>query len=226
MSDLSLTDRLHALQQAIHAAAADKPVQLVAVSKTQPVAAIAALLAAGQLDFGENYVQELIGKHAELPAPPAQRWHLIGPLQSNKATLISPYLHWVHSVDRAKIVPLLASAREPQQHPLQVLIQVNLDDEGSKSGVNPEVEPILALGALITAQPTLSWRGLMTIPKAQTDEGAARAALARMRRLFESVRKHADIDTLSMGMSGDYLSAIEEGATMVRVGSALFGARG
>jgi PLP dependent protein len=206
------------------AAAQRAPARLLAVSKTQPAAAIAALAAQGQRAFGENYVQEAAGKLAEL-APLDLEWHLIGHLQSNKAEQAAQLFDWVQTVDRIKLVAALARHRPAQRPPLNVLIQVNIDDETSKHGCAPgEVD---ALAAAIAAQPTLRLRGLMAIPAPFPEEALRRNAFRRMRALLDGLRTaHPDADTLSMGMSGDFALAIAEGATMVRVGTALFGARG
>jgi pyridoxal phosphate enzyme (YggS family) len=151
-------------------------------------------------------------------------WHLIGPLQSNKCREVAAHFDWVESIDRAKLVPLLAKFRPADRPPLNVLIQVNVDDEASKSGVAPE--DMAALARLIAAEPRLKLRGLMAIPAPHPDLTRRRAAFARMRELYDELaRTHSGIDTLSMGMSEDFELAIAEGATLVRVGTALFGPR-
>ena len=196
---------------------------LLAVSKTQSSHAVRALHAAGQRRFGENYVQEAIAKQAGLHDLDIE-WHLIGPLQSNKAALAARHFDWVQSVDRIKLVPLLADARESARGPLNVLVQVNLDDEDSKSGCTPEAIP--ALAGAIAAQPALALRGLMAIPKPWPEEQRRIEGFDRMRALFEALRQqHAGVDTLSLGMSHDFELALAHGATLVRVGTALFGAR-
>ncbi len=203
---------------------AGPPARLLAVGKTQPAEALAALHAQGQTAFGENYVQEALAKQAAL-AELGLEWHLIGPLQSNKAALAAAHFDWIQTLDRAKLVPLLARARPPERGPLQVLIQVNIDDEASKSGCAPEAVPELA--RLIAQHPALRLRGLMAIPAPDPDFDRRRAAFRCMRRLFEALgSEHGGIDTLSMGMSDDFELAIAEGATLVRIGSALFGPRG
>ncbi len=205
------------------AAAQRPPACLLAVSKTQPAAAIAALAAQGQRAFGENYVQEAAGKIAEL-APLQLQWHLIGHLQSNKAEQAAALFDWVQSVDRIKLVAALGRYRPAQRPPLNVLIQVNIDDETSKHGCAPD--EVDALAAAIAAQPTLRLRGLMAIPAPFPEEALRRAAFQRMRALLDGLRaRHPDADTLSMGMSGDFAAAIADGATMVRIGTALFGSR-
>ncbi len=219
----TLAERFQEIRQRIARTAGGRPVGLVAVGKTRPAADIAALAALGQRRFGENYVQEALAKMRELDAIGID-WHLIGPLQSNKCREVAEHFDWVETVDRAKLVPLLAKFRPADRPPLNVLIQVNVDDEASKSGVAPEA--IAALAALIATEPHLKLRGLMAIPAPDPDMSRRRAAFARMRRLFEDVsRTYPDIDTLSMGMSEDFELAIAEGATLVRVGTALFGPR-
>lgn len=221
---------LDALLAGMAAAAGDAPVRLLAVSKTQPAEAIAnvaaalrARPAAGPVAFGENYVQETLAKQPSLGGLGIE-WHLIGHLQSNKAKEAAAAFDWVQTVDRPKLVEALAKHRAPGQPPLNVLIQVNIDDEASKHGCRPD--DIDALAAAIAAQPALRLRGLMAIPAPDPDMGRRRVAFRRMRSLFDTLAAgRPGIDTLSMGMSEDYALAIAEGATMVRVGSALFGAR-
>ena len=193
------------------------------MSKTQPAAAIRALVAAGQQAFGENYVQEAIAKQAELDDVPIQ-WHLIGPLQSNKCGLAARHFDWIHSVDRPKLVPLLARARPAARGPLQLLIQVNIDDEQSKSGCAPH--DIDELAARIGAEPALRLRGLMAIPAPAPEVDRRRDAFRRMHELQSRLAAtYPGIDTLSMGMSEDFELAITQGSTLVRIGSALFGTR-
>ena len=198
--------------------------RLLAVSKRQPATAVAGLAALGQHAFGENYVQEAQAKQAELDSAAALEWHLIGHLQSNKAALAAELFDWVQTVDRAKLVPLLARARAHERSPLNLLIQVNVDDEASKHGCRPE--DIGGIAAAIATEPRLRLRGLMAIPAPLPDLERRRAAFARMKQLYDDLAsRHAGVDTLSMGMSEDLELAIAEGATMVRVGTALFGAR-
>jgi len=195
-------------------------------------------LAAGQLAFGENYVQEGIQKIAALeqlgprPANASGRpcWHFIGPLQSNKTRAVAEHFDWVHTIDRERIGRRLAEQRPAALGPLQVCIQVNVSGEASKSGCAPE--EALALIESLLALPALRLRGVMAIPEATAEVTAQRAAFARARKVFESIRTALPDasaleawDTLSMGMSGDLESAIAEGATLVRVGSAIFGSR-
>lgn len=206
------------------ARAAGRPAAaLLAVSKTQPAAAVAALAAQGQRAFGENYVQEAAAKIAQLQALGLE-WHLIGHLQSNKAEQAARLFDWVQTVDRPKLVAALAKYRPAERAPLNVLIQVNIDDETSKHGCTPEQVP--ALAAAIAAEPRLALRGLMAIPAPYPQVERRRDAFRRMRALFDATAaRHPQADTLSMGMSGDFAEAIAEGATMVRVGTALFGSR-
>ncbi len=211
------------LAQASLAAGRDEPAFLLAVSKTQSAAAVAQLAAAGQSAFGENYVQEAAAKRSELAAL-ALQWHLIGHLQSNKCRLAADVFDWVQSVDRMSLVEGLAKARARERGPLNVLIQVDVDAEASKSGCRPD--EIAALAEAISTAPTLRLRGLMAIPAPHPDLNLRAQAFRRMRALFESLRgSHPSVDTLSMGMSEDFQLAVAEGATMVRVGSALFGPR-
>ena len=204
--------------------------RLLAVSKTQSADAIATVAAAlraramaGPVAFGENYVQEALAKQPALGGLGIE-WHLIGHLQSNKAKEAAAAFDWVQTVDRAKLVEALAKHRALGQRPLNVLIQVNIDDEASKHGCRPE--DVDALADLVASQPPLALRGLMAIPAPDPDMARRREAFRRMRALFDGLAaRHPGVDTLSMGMSEDYALAIAEGATLVRVGSALFGAR-
>jgi len=206
------------------AAAAGRPgPRLLAVSKTQDATAVAELADAGQRAFGENYVQEAAGKAAEL-AGRGLEWHLIGHLQSNKAPVAAALFDWVQTVDRPKLVEALARHRPADRPPLHVLIQVNIDDEASKHGCQPDDVP--ALARAIAAEPRLCLRGLMAIPTPHPDPERRRDAFRRTHALFDALRAgYPTVDTLSMGMSDDYAIAIAEGATMVRIGTALFGAR-
>ena len=221
-----LTHALHDLLQQLDNAArqAGRPCpRLLAVSKTQPAESIAALAAAGQTAFGENYVQEALGKQQAL-AGLGLEWHLIGHLQSNKAKEAAAHFDWVQTVDRPKLVATLARHRPAGMPPLNVLIQVNVDDESSKHGCTPA--EIDALATLVASEPSLALRGLMAIPAPHPDRDARRDAFRRMKALFDALAaRHRQVDTLSMGMSDDLGLAIAEGATMVRIGTALFGAR-
>lgn len=221
-----LAQRLNATLQELEnaAVAAQRPVPgLLAVSKTRTAAEVAALAAAGQHAFGENYVQEAQAKIREL-ATLELEWHLIGHLQSNKAELAATLFDWVQTVDRIKLVAALARFRPPGRTPLNVLIQVNIDDETSKHGCAPEDIPGLA--AAIAGEPCLALRGLMAIPAPHPELEMRRAAYRRMNGLLADLAtRYPQADTLSMGMSDDFPLAVAEGATMVRIGTALFGPR-
>lgn len=193
---------------------------LLAVSKTKPAAAIREAHAAGVRDFGENYLQEALGKQLEL-ADLDLTWHFIGPIQSNKTKPIAEHFAWVHSVDRLKIAERLAAQRPAGLPPLNICLQVNVSGEASKSGCTPEELP--ALAQAVTQLPQLRLRGLMTIPEPSDDPAEQHAAFARLRELRD--RLDPGLDSLSMGMSHDLEAAIAEGATWVRIGTALFGAR-
>ena len=198
-------------------------IALVAVSKTWPAEKIAEAHACGQNAFGENYVQEAMGKITRLAHLPLE-WHFIGPIQSNKTRGIAEHFQWVHSVEREKIAIRLNDARPARLPPLNVCIQVNVSGQASKSGVAPGDE--LALARAITALPQLRLRGLMAIPEPTPDAGVQRRRFARLRELKDGlVAAGFALDTLSMGMSDDLEAAILEGATMVRVGTAIFGKR-
>lgn len=198
-------------------------VKLLAVSKTKPIEAINALAKLGQTAFGENYLQESLDKIAQRPD---LEWHFIGPIQSNKTKPIAEHFNWVHSVDRLKIAQRLSNQRPPELPPLNILLQVNISQEATKSGFSPQelveqLEQILQL-------PNLVLRGLMAIPKSETTFDQQRIALAKMFDLFQQVKAKLatpNFDTLSMGMSADLEAAIAEGSTMVRIGTDLFGAR-
>jgi PLP dependent protein len=213
---------LQTLENAAHAGHRPTP-RMLAVSKTQTATAVAGLAAAGQHAFGENYVQEAQAKVHAL-AGTGLEWHLIGHLQSNKAEAAADLFDWVQTVDRLKLVAALARFRPAHRPPLNVLVQVNIDDEASKHGCAPALVPQLA--AAIVREPRLMLRGLMAIPAPHPDIEARRPAYRRMATLFDELAaRHASIDTLSMGMSDDFPLAIAEGATMVRIGTALFGSR-
>lgn len=195
-------------------------VGLLAVSKTKPAAAVRDAFAAGLRDFGENYLQEALAKQEELRDLPLV-WHFIGPIQSNKTRAIAEHFDWVHSVDRLKIAQRLDEQRPAESLPLNVCIQVNVSGEASKSGCAPE--ELAALARAIQSLPRLKLRGLMAIPEPSDDRAAQDAAFASVQRLQAELR--LPLDTLSMGMSHDLEAAIAHGATWVRVGTALFGAR-
>ncbi|MDX1452461.1 MAG: YggS family pyridoxal phosphate-dependent enzyme [Oleiphilaceae bacterium] len=231
----SIADNLKNVRQRIQKAtkAAARPeheVSLLAVSKTQPAEALLAAIEAGQRAFGENYVQEAVDKQAALQTLctaaqwQALSWHFIGPLQSNKTRLVAEHFDWVHSIDRIKIARRLSEQRLAEKGPLQVCLQVNIDDEASKAGVALSELPQLV--DAVMALPNLQLRGLMTIPAATDDADQTRASFARMHTAFlELAQQCASVDTLSMGMSGDLELAVANGSTMVRVGTAIFGAR-
>jgi pyridoxal phosphate enzyme (YggS family) len=225
-----IADNLGALRERIARAclAAGRSVQsvtLVAVSKTVSDLAVREAHAAGQLRFGENYVQEGVEKILALnDLRGALEWHMIGPVQANKTRLIAEHFDWVHSVDRLRIAQRLSEQRGTEREPLQVCLQVNVSGEASKSGVAPA--GLAALAHAVAALPNLRLRGLMSIPAPAEDFAAQREAHRRLRELFDALRGQGlALDTLSMGMSADLEAAIAEGATMVRVGTAIFGAR-
>jgi len=195
-------------------------VGLLAVSKTKPASDLREAYAAGLRDFGENYLQEALGKQAELSGLPLI-WHFIGPIQSNKTRAIAENFAWVHSVDRLKIAQRLSEQRPADLPPLNICIQVNVSGEASKSGCTPEDLP--ALAQAISALPNLRLRGLMAIPEPTEDSDEQNAAFAAVRTLQDQL--NLPLDTLSMGMSHDLEAAIAQGATWVRIGTALFGAR-
>lgn len=199
-------------------------VQLLAVSKTKPASDVRQLYQAGQRAFGENYLQEALAKQQELTDLEAIDWHFIGPIQSNKTRDIAAYFAWVQSIDRVKIARRLNEQRPDALPALQVLIQVNIDDEASKSGVAPN--DVAQLAAQIAEFPRLTLRGLMTIPAAEQSSTQQTESFAAMQRLYsELASQYSTVDTLSMGMSNDLARAIAAGSTLVRVGTALFGAR-
>ncbi|MFT3962674.1 YggS family pyridoxal phosphate-dependent enzyme [Propionivibrio sp.] len=202
---------------------APETVGLLAVSKTWPASSVREAAMAGQRAFGENYVQEGIDKIREVARPDLE-WHFIGPLQGNKTRQVAETFDWVHSVDRLKIAERLAQQRPETLPPLQVCLQVNISGEDTKSGVAPQEAP--ALAQRIAQLPRLALRGLMAIPAPAADFAGQREPFRRLRQLFEQlVREGLALDTLSMGMSNDIEAAIAEGATLVRVGTAIFGER-
>ncbi|USQ16715.1 YggS family pyridoxal phosphate-dependent enzyme [Actinobacillus pleuropneumoniae] len=199
-------------------------VRLLAVSKTKPVEAIEEAIVAGQTAFGENYVQEGIEKIAYFAQQPNLEWHFIGPLQSNKTRLVAENFDWIQTVDRLKIAERLNAQRPKNKAPLNVLIQINISDEASKSGIQPE--GLDELAKAISQLPNLRLRGLMAIPKPESEVEQQKIALRKMQQLFDRLQAEFEgIDTLSMGMSDDMAAAIECGSTMVRIGTAIFGAR-
>ena len=221
----TIADNIGLVSQRIRAAADAvqrdaSSIHLLAVSKTKPAQAVREAYAAGLRDFGENYLQEALGKQAELTDLPLS-WHFIGPIQSNKTRAIAEHFAWVHSVDRLKIAQRLSEQRPADLAPLNICIQVNVSGEASKSGCTPADLP--ALANAISALPRLTLRGLMAIPEPTEDRAEQDAAFATVRDLQASL--NLALDTLSMGMSHDLESAIAQGATWVRIGTALFGAR-
>ncbi|GAM77571.1 hypothetical protein yggS [Vibrio ishigakensis] len=201
--------------------------QLLAVSKTKPNQAILDALEAGHRQFGENYVQEGVEKIQYFQEHHSQfdiEWHFIGPIQSNKTKPIAENFDWVHSVERAKIAKRLSDQRGEDKEPLQVLIQVNTSAEESKSGVNEQ--EVLELAKSISELPNITLRGLMSIPASVQDYQQQLEAFNELKALFEQLKsQYPQVDTLSMGMSGDMQAAVEAGSTMVRIGTAIFGAR-
>jgi pyridoxal phosphate enzyme (YggS family) len=197
---------------------------LLAVSKTKPAAAVREAYAAGLSHFGENYLQEALDKQQLLSDLPLV-WHFIGPIQSNKTKPIAEHFAWVHSVDRLKIAQRLSAQRPPDLPALNICLQVNVSGEDSKSGCT--ADELRALAQAVTQLPNIRLRGLMTIPEPTEDVAAQQAAFARLRSLQEALNAELNLglDTLSMGMSHDLAAAIAEGATWVRIGTALFGAR-
>jgi PLP dependent protein len=238
----SIADNLQGVKRRITAAIAARdqahstiksaPIRLIAVSKTKPANAIRTAFEAGQHDFGENYVQEAVAKIIELSdlrdlkktENESITWHLIGPLQSNKAKLAAHYFDWVQSVDREKIAATLNANRDVAQARLNVLIQVNISGEESKGGITLDETPRLA--EFIASQPRLTLRGLMSIVENTTNEQALREQFQLMAKCYLMLQTRFDtIDTLSLGMSEDFPLAIMEGSTMIRVGRAIFGER-
>jgi pyridoxal phosphate enzyme (YggS family) len=221
----TIADNIALVSSRIHAATAaagrdENSVQLLAVSKTKPAQALREAYAAGLRDFGENYLQEALGKQLELADLPLI-WHFIGPIQSNKTRSIAEHFAWVHSVDRLKIAQRLSEQRPADLPPLNICIQVNVSGEASKSGCTPADLP--ALAQAISVLPRLKLRGLMAIPEPTEDRAEQDAAFAAVQKLQANL--DLPLDTLSMGMSHDLESAIAQGATWVRIGTALFGAR-
>ncbi len=222
----TIVDSMQAIQATIVAAKLSAKrtdtVHLLAVSKAQSADKLRAAYLAGQRAFGENYVQEAIHKQAELHDL-AIEWHFIGPIQSNKTALIAQHFDWVHSVDRLKIAQRLNAARPANMPPLNVCIQINSSDEDSKSGVDIGLQSMLAKA--IIEMPHLKLRGVMSIPAPTQDFSKQRAQFKIVADAYKSLQQEFELDTLSIGMSDDYVAAIQESATMVRIGSALFGLR-
>ena len=224
----SIDDNLQAVRQRISRAAAaagrdQGGVTLLAVSKTHSANLIRQALAAGQKAFGENYVQEALEKMDALDGKSVE-WHLIGPLQSNKTRMVAERFDWVHTVEAEKIARRLSGQRPADRAPLNVLIQVNVSGETSKSGVAPQAAA--ALAQAVAVLPNLRLRGLMAVPEPTTDSNLQRFRFSEVRKAFQEIKAQGiAVDTLSMGMSDDMEVAIAEGATMVRIGTAIFGVR-
>lgn len=231
MPDAQVSETLNCARQRLAQALrdADRPAEdarLLAVSKTKSAALIRQAYACGQREFGENYLQEALDKQAELADLDAIVWHFIGPLQSNKTRDVAEHFDWVHSIDRAKVARRLSQQRPNGLGPLNVCLQVNVSGEDSKAGVIPQ--ELDALADEVVALPNLRLRGLMAIPAPSSGMVAQRRPLAHLRQLQEALHQRlpqAPLDMLSMGMSDDLEAAILEGATLVRLGTAIFGAR-
>ena len=224
---MSISENLSRIQQQIKQISAEyqcENVRLLAVSKTKPVQAIEEAIRAGQCAFGENYVQEGVEKVAYFSGNKSLEWHFIGPLQSNKSRLVAEYFDWIQTVDRFKIAERLNDQRPEHLRPLNVLIQINISDESSKSGIQPE--EMFSLAEKTSPFPRLKLRGLMAIPKPESEPEQQKIVLRKMKDLFNRLQQRFEsVDTLSMGMSDDMASAIECGSTMVRIGTAIFGER-
>ncbi|WP_038911863.1 YggS family pyridoxal phosphate-dependent enzyme [Dickeya dadantii] len=223
---------LQDVRQRISAAAercgrAPEEITLLAVSKTKPVSAIEEAIAAGQRAFGENYVQEGVDKvrHFQAAQPDTQlEWHFIGPLQSNKSRLVAEHFDWCHTIDRLRIAQRLSEQRPAHLPPLNVLLQVNISQEQSKSGIL--ARDLSGLAASVAHLPNLRLRGLMAIPAPETDLARQLAVFRQMTELFLQLKAdYGTLDTLSMGMTDDMAAAIEAGSTLVRIGTAIFGVR-
>ena len=224
---MTISENLALIRERIAELRPQQEVSLLAVSKTFPVDCIEEAIQSGQLAFGENYAQEGAEKiqyfREHFPTLKPQ-WHFIGPLQSNKTRSVAERFDWIESLSRVKIAQRLNDQRPPEKGPVNVLVEVNIDDEESKSGVS--VSDLKDFLSSISSLPRLRVRGLMCVPKAQASDEEKKAAFAQMRKLYQScIDEGYSFDTLSMGMSADYELAIEEGSNLVRVGSAIFGAR-
>ena len=232
MTDIALSESLAQARERLHQALrkAGRPLNdatLLAVSKTKPASLIRQAWALGQREFGENYLQEALEKQVALADLDDIVWHFIGPLQSNKTRAVAEHFDWMHSVDRLKIAKRLSEQRPPHLAPLNICLQVNISREASKSGVMPE--DVMDLASEIAQLPHLRLRGLMAIPAPATALEAQREPLAALKQMLASLQAalpQAPLDTLSMGMSDDLEAAVLEGATLVRLGTAIFGARG
>jgi pyridoxal phosphate enzyme (YggS family) len=224
----TIAERLKSVQITVEQTTLDahrpsNAVKLLAVSKTKPVCDIVQAYEAGQRLFGENYVQEGVEKIQNLHSLDDIEWYFIGPLQSNKTRLVAEHFDWVQAIDRIKIAQRLNDQVSPNKT-LNVCIQVNIDDDENKAGIS--VSELNDFAKAISGLPNLRLRGLMTIPKANQSQAEQTTSFARMATLFESLKKqYSSVDTLSMGMSGDMQNAIDNGSTMIRVGTAIFGSR-
>ncbi|CAH1042295.1 YggS family pyridoxal phosphate-dependent enzyme [Halomonas sp. TD01] len=231
MTDIALPESLAQARERLSNALkmAERPLDsatLLAVSKTKPAAMIRQAWHHGQREFGENYLQEALEKQAELTDLDGIVWHFIGPLQSNKTRAVAENFAWMHSVDRLKIAKRLSEQRPEHLPPLNICLQVNISREASKSGVMPD--EVMALAKEVAVLPRLNLRGLMAIPAPANSLAEQRTPLAALRQLLEDLQAalpDAPLDTLSMGMSDDLEAAVLEGATLVRLGTAIFGAR-
>ena len=226
----TIADRLSIAQSRINQAAQKcsrmpDEIKLLAVSKTKPNSDIIEAYQAGQRLFGENYVKEGEQKISELSAKyPDIEWHFIGPLQSNKTKIVAQHFDWMHTLSRLKIAQRLNEQRPDHQSPLQVCIQVNISQEDTKSGI--DADEVMVLATQINQMPKLTLRGVMAIPTATDDIQVQQDEFSKLQRIYQNLQQHFDnIDTLSMGMSGDLDVAIANGSTMVRIGSAIFGDR-
>jgi pyridoxal phosphate enzyme (YggS family) len=225
---IRVTENFRKIQDLLAKAAVDAgrsagSIRLLAVSKKKPAEAVLEAYAAGQRDFGENFVQEGLEKITEVDRDDAI-WHFIGHLQSNKTKAVAQHFQWVHTIDRLKVAHRLSTQRPHYAGDLNVCIEVNIDAENNKSGAS--VAEVADLAAAIAELPRLKLRGLMCLPAVRHDVAAQREPFARLRALMESLNDAGmQLDTLSMGMTADYAAAIQEGATIVRIGTALFGAR-
>lgn len=228
----TIEQNLQRVHQQIHTAAQNcgrdpQQITLLAVSKNKPVTAIKAAIASGQRAFGENYVQEgveKIGWLRELSECTGLIWHFIGPLQSNKSRLVAENFDWCHTLDRQQLARRLNDQRPAHRTPLNVLIQINISGEATKAGIPPE--DMLSLTALIAECPRLRLRGLMAIPAPESDFQRQLAVSKRMYALYESLQSvHPGVDTLSLGMTDDMPAAVAAGSTLVRIGTAIFGAK-
>jgi PLP dependent protein len=225
-----ISDNLQRLRGQIEVACTDcgrntNEVTLLAVSKTFGADAVREAYAAGQREFGENYIQEGVDKIAQLVDLPQLVWHMVGPIQSNKTRLVAENFAWVHSIDRYKTAQRLSEQRPSHLAPLQVCLQVNIDGGANKSGVPPD--ELMALALQVSQLPQIQLRGMMVIPEPAINLEAAKAVFTRTYEVYSTLKSmYPNVDTLSMGMSSDMATAVQHGSTMVRIGTAVFGQRG